>query len=258
MQVDPKNRLVADELEAEWNDRLRTLSEAQDQYEEQSQADRALQDEQSRERIRALATDFPRLWNDPNTPDRERKRMIRLLIEDVTLSKDGDITAQVRFRGGAMQTLVIPRPLTAWEARMTDSEAIAQIDRLLDEHTVGQIAPLLNRQGYCSGTGIAFTALIVSRLCRNYQLKSRYDRLREAGKLTLAEMAAQLQVSTPTIKIWHHNGLLRGHQYNDKQQCLYDPPDQAAPAKSQGRKLSERRRFPMVLSDRTNEVQHAI
>ena len=88
MQVDPKNRLVADALEADWNDRLRALSQAQDQYEQQSQADRALLDEQSREKIRALATDFPRLWNDPNTPDRERKRMIRLLIEDVTLSKD--------------------------------------------------------------------------------------------------------------------------------------------------------------------------
>jgi DNA invertase Pin-like site-specific DNA recombinase len=257
MQVDPKNRLVADALEAEWNDRLRTLSEAQDQYEQQSQTDRALLDEQSRERIRELATDFPRLWNDPNTPDRERKRMIRLLIEDVTLSKDGEITAHVRFKGGAHQTLTIPRPLNAWEARMTDSEAIAQIDRLLNEHTVGQIAPLLNRQGYCSGTGIPFTALIVARLCRNYQLKSRHDRLHEAGKLTLTEIAEQLKVSTATIKTWRRNGLVRAHLYNDKQECLYDPPDQAAPAKSQGRKLSERRRFPEVLSDRTNEVQHA-
>jgi hypothetical protein len=84
MQVDPKNRLVADALEADWNDRLRALSEAQDQYEQQSQADRLLLDEQGREKIRALATDFPRVWNDPETPNRERKRMIRLLIEDVT------------------------------------------------------------------------------------------------------------------------------------------------------------------------------
>ena len=257
MQVDPKNRLVADALEAEWNDRLRTLSETQEEYERQSQADRALLNEQSRERILALAADFPQLWNDPNTPDRERKRMIRLLIEDVTLSKDGEITANVRFKGGTHQTLTIPRPLCAWEARMTDGKAIAKIDRLLKDYTVGQIASLLNEQGFCSGTGLPFTPTIVARLCRNYQLKSRYDRLCEVGKLTLAEIAEQLQVSTATIKVWRRHGLLRGHLYNNKQECLYDPPDQAAPVKSQGQKLSERQRFPLVVSNRANEVQHA-
>jgi DNA invertase Pin-like site-specific DNA recombinase len=258
MQVDPKNRLVADALEAEWNARLRDLSEAQDQYEQQSQADRVLLDEQSRQRIRALATDFPRLWNDPRTPSRERKRMMRLLIEDVTLSKDGAIIAHVRFKGGACQTLTLARPLPAWEARMTDGEVVAQIDQLLNNHTIGQIAPLLNQQGLRSGAGLPFTAKIVARLCRAYQLKSRHDRLREVGKLTLVEIAEQLRVSTATVKVWRRHGLLRGHPYNDKNECLYDPSDQAAPSKSQGRKLSQRRRFPRVLSHRSNEVQHAI
>ena len=257
MQVDPKNRLVADSLEADWNDRLRAVTEAQEEYEQQSQADRALLDEQSREKIRMLATDFPRLWNDPNTPDRERKRMIRLLIEDVTLRKEDDITAHVRFKGGTHQTLVIPRPLNAGEARRTAPEVITEIERLLNDHTVGQLAGILNEQGFRSGEGFAFTSRIVARLCRDYQLKCRYDRLRESGKLTLAEIAKQLHVSTTTVKIWRRHGLLRGHPYNDKNECLFDPPDQAAPAKSQGRKLSERRRFPEVVTDRTNEVQHA-
>jgi len=257
MQVDPKNRLVADALEAEWNDRLRTLSEAQDQYERQSQADRVLSDEESRGRILALAKDLPRLWNDPNTPDRERKRMIRLLIEDVTLKKDDNITANVRFKGGAHRTLALPRPLSAWEARKTDAEVIAEIDRLLNDYTVGQIASLLNEKGFRSGEKRSFTSTIVARLCRTYQLKSRHDRLRDAGKLTLAEMAEQLHVSTTTIKIWRRHGLLLGHVYNDKNECLFDPPDQAAPVKSQGQKLSERQRFPKVVSHRTNEVQHA-
>jgi DNA invertase Pin-like site-specific DNA recombinase len=257
MQVDPKNRLVADALEADWNDRLRALTAAQEQYERQLQADRALLDEQSRKKIRALAIDFPRLWNDPHTPDRERKRMMRLLIEDVTLSKQGDITAQVRFKGGSHQTLTIPRPLNAWETRQTDPAVISEIDGLLNNHTVSQVAEKLNERGFRSGEGCEFTNRIVARLCRNYQLKSRYDRLREAGKLTLPEIAGQLQVTTSTIKVWRRHGLLHGHPYNDKSECLYDPPDHAAPAKSQGRKLSERRRFPEVLTNGTNEVQHA-
>ena len=102
MQVDPKNRLVADTLEADWNERLRALTEAQEQYERQRQADRAVLDQESRSRILALTTDFPKLWKDPKTPDRERKRMARLLIEDVTLTKDEQLTIQVRFKGGAV------------------------------------------------------------------------------------------------------------------------------------------------------------
>lgn len=233
------------------------LAGAQDQYEQQSQADRSLLDEQSRERIRVLATDFPRLWNDPRTSDQQRKRMVRLLIEDVTLRKADQITVNVRFKGGSQQMLTIPRPLSAWEARMTDRQAIAEIDRLLNDHTIGQLVPILNQQGLHSGTGLAFTPTIVARLCRAYQLPSCYDRLREAGKLTLAEIATQLQVSTATVKIWRRHGLLRGHAYNDKNECLFDPPDQATPVKSQGRKLAERRRFPEVVSNRANEVQHA-
>jgi len=55
--------------------------------------------EEQQTRILALATDFPKLWGNPNTPDRERKRMVRLLLEDVTLIKRQEITAHVRFKG---------------------------------------------------------------------------------------------------------------------------------------------------------------
>ena len=85
---------------------------------------------------------------------------------------------------------------------MTDRQAIAEIDRLLNDHTIGQLVPILNQQGLRSGTDLAFTPTIVARLCRAYQLTSRYDRLREAGKLTLGKIATQLQVSTTTVKIW--------------------------------------------------------
>jgi hypothetical protein len=81
------NRLVADELEAEWNRRLRALTEAQDEYERQRQADHAVLDDAQRTRILVLASDLPALWTAPTTPDRERKRMLRLLVEDVTLHK---------------------------------------------------------------------------------------------------------------------------------------------------------------------------
>ena len=85
MHVDPANRLVADSLQAEWNGKLRALTEAQQEYERLRQTDHLAIDEAQRTRVAALASDFPRLWQDPKTSDRDRKRMVRLLLEDVTL-----------------------------------------------------------------------------------------------------------------------------------------------------------------------------
>ena len=257
MQVDPNNRLVADSLEADWNEKLRALTQAQEQYEQQCQADRAVFDEQRKDRVLSLATNFPRLWRDPQTPDRERKRMVRLLIEDVTLIKAKQIMAHIRFKGGSTQTLALPIPLSAGEARRTNNEVIGEIDRMLDHHTDAQIASRLNQRGLRSGAGGTFTSRIVSRIRRDYQLKSRHDRLRDAGMLSACEVARTLNVSTNTIKIWRTHGLLRAYVYNGKNECLYDPVNGNVPGKSQGRKLSERRRFPEVPPDRTNEVQHA-
>ena len=80
MRVDPDNRLVAASLEAQWNEKLRALNEAQQEYERRRAQDtRVLTDEQ-RSRMLALSSDFPRLWGDPATSDRDRKRMVRLLV----------------------------------------------------------------------------------------------------------------------------------------------------------------------------------
>jgi hypothetical protein len=112
MQVDPANRPVADSLEADWNAKLHALGAAHEQYQRSRTADRLAVNETERQRILDLATDFPAIWHNPATPQRERKRMLGLLIEDVTLIKQRTITAAVRFRGGATTTLSLPRPLT--------------------------------------------------------------------------------------------------------------------------------------------------
>jgi len=255
MQADPDNRLVVDVLEAEWNDKLRVLHDAHEELERRQSEDQQALGEEQRQRIRALATDFPRLWNDPKTPQRERKRMVRLLIEDVTLIKGGEIDAGVRFRGGATRSLTLPLAQRSWELRQTSREVITEIDTLLDDYTEGQIAAILNERGYVSGEGKAFHAMMVQRLRRAYGLKTRYDRLRETGMLRLDEMANLLGITTCRVKIWRDRGLLRAHAYNDKNECLYEHPGDDPPLKQQGRKLSKRRRFPEVVPNPTKEVQ---
>jgi DNA invertase Pin-like site-specific DNA recombinase len=256
MHVDPNNRLVADALEAEWNAKLRALTQAQEEYERQCQADRIVADDEQRKQIMALATDFPRLWNDPKTCDRDRKRMARLLIEDVTLTKKENLIAHVRFRGGTTTTLTLPRPKSSWELRQTPPETVAEIDRLLDHHTCGGIARILNERGFRAGLGGAFSRQMVRNITQGYRLRSRYDRLREAGMLTADEMACRLGVTRGTVNIWRRRGLLRGCYSNDNG-YLYPAPDANAPVKSPGRKLSERRRFLPLTSNLTKEVQCA-
>lgn len=255
MEADPGNRLVVDVLEAEWNDKLRALNDAQEELEHRRAEDHLNLDDERRHQILALAIDFPRLWKDPQTPQRERKRMVRLLLEDVTLTKGDAIAAGVRFRGGATQSFTLPLAQPAWQLRQTSAEVVAEIDALLDDHTEGQIARILNERGHVSGEGLPFHALIVQRLRRDYELKTRYDRLREAGKLTLEETADLLGISTQTVKIWRRRGLLRAYDYNDKYECLYEHPGANPPVKRQGSRLSKRRRFPEVAPNPTKEVQ---
>lgn len=256
MRVDPDNRLVADSLEADWNHKLRALTEAHEEYARRREQDARVLTQEQRATILALASDFPRLWRDPSTPDRERKRMIRLLLEDVTLNRDRQITLQIRFKGGAHKTLNLPLPLQSWQKWVTPSAVIDEIDQLLNHHTALQIATILNERGIVSGAGQPFHPHLVARLVRSYNLKPRYERLREAGLLTLQEMADALHITPTRVKIWLRHGLLRGHAYSDKNECLYEPPGEDAPRKTQGAKLSRRRLNPKVVSDPTREVQY--
>ena len=228
LSVDPDNRLVADSLEADWNQALRALQTAQDDYENATSAAGVLTDEQ-RARVRALAADFPTLWSDPATPQRERKRMVRLLIDDVTLVKTDHINAHIRLRGGQTHSITLPIPPQAWQARQTHPDTLAALDRLLQEHTDAEAAALLNAAGHHSGEGKPFTARIVLELRRSNALLSHADRLRAQGLLTLPEVAQRLGVHISTIKAWRRAGLLPSHKANDKNQRLFEPPDPADP-----------------------------
>jgi hypothetical protein len=242
LAVDPANRLVADTLEADWNTSLRALAQAQDAYDHARKNNTGQLTDAQKTRIRQLATDLPAIWNDPATSARERKRIARLLLTDVTVTRTRDtITAHVRLPAGQACTLTLPVPPTAAQLRKTPAEAVTAIDELLDRHTHAQIAAILNDRGLTSGEGHTFHRLIVRNIRDEYGLRSREQRLRDAGMLTLAEMAGRLGVPPKTVKIWYHAGLITGHPFNDKGQCLYPPPGPNPPIRAQGRKLSERR-----------------
>ena len=230
MRVHPDNRMVADALEAEWNARLRELAEAQETYERQRAAAQQTLAAEQRAAIMDLVNDVPQLWRDPRTPHRERKRLARLLIEDVTLLKTDRVTAHVRFKGGATHTLRLPLPVPIGLLRKTDPAIVAEIDRLLEDHTDGQIGAILAERDVHTGGGVAFARLRAREVRLAYKLTSRYERLRARGYLTRHEFAKVLDVGPETVKIWRRQGLLHGEAADDRGNYLY-PPDQPKPRK---------------------------
>ena len=181
------------------------------------------------------ASDFPALWSDPRTPQRERKRMVRLLIEDVTLRREDKlITARVRFKAGQTTSFEVTVGLPAYDIRRTPAEVVAEVDRLLDHYTEAGVAAELNRSGVVSGTDQPFNAGMVNHIRRNYGLISRRQRLRARGLVSLQEVASQMGVHPSTVKAWRRQGRLVADKLNDKGEHYYEVPEHP-PYKDTGR-----------------------
>ena len=234
MQVDPENRLVADSLEAEWNCKLRILAEAQQEYDELTQKQRLLIDAQTSEQLLSLATDFPRVWNDPEVEPRERKRIVRLLIEDVTLINGETIQVHVRLRGGATRSLTLAKPLPIAQIRKTKPEVVREIDTLLDDYCDREVAEVLNQRRRRTWQDEPFNLKKIAHIRQAFDLKCRYNRLRARRLLTAKEMSVRHGVTITTINTWGRRELLKKHRYDNFQRCLYEPLDLNAIHKGQG------------------------
>jgi hypothetical protein len=260
LQVDPENRLVADQLEGEWNEKLKAHQEAVEALKGQRDTQARTLNSEQRARVLALAKDFPRLWNDPRIPNRERKRIVRLLLEDVTLNKHREITAHIRFKGGTTQTLTWPLPPLIGELRKKPAHIVAEVDRLLDDYTHNQIAAILSHKGIHTIDGRPLTRMHIRYIQEAYGLVSRYDRLRDRGMLTLVELGQRFDVAPATVKNWNQAGFLKSHPYNDKNGCLFEPPGEGAPVRGKHKglmvALHQMRRSRQITSQHHNEVQY--
>lgn len=241
MLVDPNNRLVADTLEREWNERLRALAAIREERERARKMDAVVLDDAIRQKLTAMTTDFHKIWNDPDTANRERKRLLAHIIEDATLIKipaEKTTKIHVRFKGGRTETLTTQNPRSSAQQIKTRPEVVHLVDELLDHHTYSEIAAILNERGLRPGASARpgraadrFSAKHVAYLMHTYNLRSRYDRLRQRGMLNKKEMADRLGVHEQTVDRWAEHGLLTAHIYNDHGWQLYEPPGPSTPAK---------------------------
>lgn len=248
MKVDPDNRLVADALEADWNDKLRIHAEAVEDYERHGRGQAAALNAEGRRRILELAEQFPRIWNDPRVDTRERKRILLLLVDDVTLIKADTITAHVRLSGGATRTLVLDRPLPIAQIRKFKPELVAEVDRLLEQHCDREIAEILNQRGLRTWEGKPFNLKKIAFIRAAYQLDSRHQRLRCRGMLTTHEVADQFNVSETAVHQWGREGLIKRCYTDTLCRGLWKlPPDQTILKGCGGRGARPARLVPITV-----------
>ena len=152
--------------------------------------------------------------------------MVRLLIGDVTLTKgDSDIKIQIRFIGGATEEHNIPRPRSACEEMKHSPDVITEIDRLMNHHTDGEAAEILNQSGFLTGPGKQFDGRRINVIRRAYRIASRRDRLKKEGRLTMKEICEKYTTNRWKVYELRKSGQLKAYRYDDDGRYLYEPVD---------------------------------
>jgi hypothetical protein len=220
--VDPENRLVARELERQWEQRLTELRQLEDDYARFCQEQPRHLTAEDRQRISTLAEDLPALWQAETTTGADRRAVVRQLIERVVLTRrdSGErIEVVVRWRGGAESRHEVYQSLRRY-ADLTGFEALrSRLTELRGQGKTGeQIAEVLNREGHRTARGGQYTGWRVRSLCVRLGLTavpagvaSRAD-LPGPGEWWLPELAAELGVKPIVVHRWRWSGWVHARQ----------------------------------------------
>jgi DNA invertase Pin-like site-specific DNA recombinase len=215
-QVEPEHRLVARGLERDWESALTALGAAQAELElREHQRPRTLTPAE-REGLLALGADLGRVWSAATTTDRDRKQLLRTLIEEVILDvirEERRATVTLRWRGGAITELVVSLPRHQPSIR-TDEDTIALLTRLALHYDDATIAGILNRQGRRSARGERFTAIIVGGLRRYRNIPAHKPPADSPGGelLPIRRAADALGVAPSTLHRMLSDGFIAGEQ----------------------------------------------
>ena len=214
--VDPDNRLVARGLEAEWEKALRELETAKVELARREQQRPRTLSVDERNRLLALGTDLFKVWQASTTAPRDKKELLRTLLEEVIIALDKEqrrVHLTLRWRGGTIIEIDLNLQRRPAAVR-TDEDTVALVRRLAIHYPDAVIAGILNRQERRTAYGHRFTAHLVSSLRRNWDIP-RFEPPAVAlqGELmNIKQIAAALGVATSTVHRWLNEGIIAGEQ----------------------------------------------
>jgi len=211
-EVDPSQRLVAATLERRWNEALLHCEGLKRQAAESQRQQARVATPEQKAKVLALAKNMPKLWHAPTTQAKDRKRMLRLLIKDITVEKPApkQLLVHIRWQGNACTELTLQLPPNIAD-RMRYPAAV--VDRVRDmAHSLrdAEIADQLRREGHNSITGKPYTASIIQWIRFRYRIPPPV--LKNPEELTVSQVAQHFGVSQNVVYYWVQHALLQARK----------------------------------------------
>jgi len=214
--TEPENRLVARELEKRWNEALQSLEQLEQEYGRVRRSDLAPLSDAEQRAVRCLGEDLPAVWQAPTTTAVDRKRLVRLVMQEVTLTVDTQTrsaTCVIAWSGGASTTHRVVLPPIGWHCG-TEQEVVDRIRHLARRMPDHHIAAQLNAEGLRTKTAKAWTYQRVFSLRKTYQIPTtcpltpKHVQTRGDGMVSAKTAAQMLKISPALVQYWVTNGVL--------------------------------------------------
>lgn len=208
-EVDPSNRLVAATLEKRWEETLQRQTEVKTSYDAFVNREALATTPEQRAQVLALAQDFPRLWHAPSTQAKDKKRMLRLLIEDITVEKERgskQVVLHVRWQGGASSDVMVTLPPKIADQQRYPAAVVERIRTLATTLTDDGIVAALNDEGLVSPTGKPFTRSMIDWVRYRYRIPPTVQK--RPGELSVKEVMKRFGVSHHVVYYWIDRGVV--------------------------------------------------
>ncbi|HUQ94349.1 MAG TPA: recombinase family protein [Bryobacteraceae bacterium] len=214
-EVDPSQRLVAGTLERRWNDSLLQLEELKKQASEFLRQEARVATPEQKAKVLALAKDLPRVWHAPTTQAKDRKRMLRLLIKDITVEKPSgqkQLLVHTRWQGGACTDISVQLPPNRADRVRYPAAVVDRVRDLAQTLPDSEIADYLHREGHVSALGKRLTVSMIQWIRYRYQIPKAV--LVRAEELTVQQVADRFGVSTNVVYYWVDRGFIQARRLN--------------------------------------------
>jgi hypothetical protein len=215
LEVDPSQRLVASTLERRWNDALLHLEGLRKQAAEFQRQEARVATSEQKAKVLALAKDLPRVWHAPTTRAKDRKRMLRLLIKDITVEKPSNqkqLLVHIRWQGGATTNLTVQLPPSIANRLRYPAALVDRVRELAHGLPDAEIANRLNREGPASAKGKPFSAQIVRWIRWRHQIPPAV--LKKSEELTVQQVAEHFGVNPGVVYYWIERSLIQARRLN--------------------------------------------
>jgi DNA invertase Pin-like site-specific DNA recombinase len=212
-EVDPSNRLVASTLERRWNDALVQLQDLKKQAAEFQRQEARVATAEQKEKVLALARDLPRLWHAPTTQAKDRKRMLRLLIKDITVEKvpqEKQLLVNIRWQGGACSQAHVQLPPNIADRMRYPAALVDRVRDLAQSLSDARIADQLNQEGMVSALGKPFTVSMIKWI--RYRYKIPAAKLKDPDELTVQQVAEHFGVNPNVVYYWIQHGVIQARR----------------------------------------------